>query len=197
MKKLSFILSIVGLQLCTSCNNWLDVTPQGQIETENLYQTTRGCNSALGGIYYTFSGSNLYGQTLSYGLLDVFAQYWDFASTPDHMYYQAAQYDYENQTVVSAFGNVWSNLYYAITQCNAFIEYSTPYRDDIDNYNLLLGEVYALRAFAHMELFELFGPVIHTKADLSKSAIAYRTAYNMSAKDLIQEKPSWKMPPMT
>lgn len=178
MKKLSFILSIVGLQLCTSCNNWLDVTPQGQIETENLYQTTRGCNSALGGIYYTFSGSNLYGQTLSYGLLDVFAQYWDFASTPDHMYYQAAQYDYENQTVVSAFGNVWSNLYYAITQCNAFIEYSTPYRDDIDNYNLLLGEVYALRAFAHMELFELFGPVIHTKADLSKSAIAYRTAYN-------------------
>ena len=122
MKKLSFILSIVGLQLCTSCNNWLDVTPQGQIEAENLYQTTRGCNSALGGIYYTFSGSNLYGQTLSYGLLDVFAQYWDFASTPDHMYYQAAQYDYENQTVVSAFGNVWSNLYYAITQCNAFIE---------------------------------------------------------------------------
>ena len=132
MKKLSFILSIVGLQLCTSCNNWLDVTPQGQIEAENLYQTTRGCNSALGGIYYTFSGSNLYGQTLSYGLLDVFAQYWDFASTPDHMYYQAAQYDYENQTVVSAFRNVWSNLYYAITQCNAFIEYSTPYRDDID-----------------------------------------------------------------
>ena len=69
MKKLSFILSIVGLQLCTSCNNWLDVTPQGQIETENLYQTTRGCNSALGGIYYTFSGSNLYGQTLSTGCL--------------------------------------------------------------------------------------------------------------------------------
>lgn len=55
---------------------------------------------------------------------------------------------------------------------------STPYRDDIDNYNLLLGEVYALRAFAHMELFELFGPVIHTKADLLKNAIAYRTAYN-------------------
>ena len=74
-----------NLCLCTSCNNWLDVTPQGQIEAENLYQTTRGCNSALGGIYYTFSGSNLYGQTLSYGLLDVFAQYWDFASTPDHM----------------------------------------------------------------------------------------------------------------
>ena len=47
MKKLSFILSIVGLQLCTSCNNWLDVTPQGQIEAENLYQTTRGCNSII------------------------------------------------------------------------------------------------------------------------------------------------------
>ena len=79
MKKLYFILSIVGLQLCTSCNNWLDVTPQGQIEAENLYQTTRGCNSALGGIYYTFSGSNLYGQTLSYGLLEVLTLNWNIA----------------------------------------------------------------------------------------------------------------------
>ena len=162
----------------TSCNNWLDVTPQGQIEAEDLYETTKGCNSAVGGIYYTFSGTNLFGQTLSYGMLDIFAQYWDFAANTTHMYYQASQYDFTDQTVVGTFENVWGDLYYAIAQCNAFIEYSEPYRDNIDNYNLLLGEVYGLRALAHMELFEIFGPVIHTKADLQKDAIAYRTAYN-------------------
>ena len=178
MRKLYSILSIACLLFCSSCNNWLDVTPQGQVEAEDLFQTSKGCNSAVGGIYYTLSGSNLFGQALSYGLIDVLAQYWDFAASTDHVYYQAAQYDYNDQTVISVCDNAWGDLYYAIAQCNAFIEYAEPYQENIDNYDLLLGEVYALRAFAHMTLFELFGPVIHTKADLQKDAIAYRTVYN-------------------
>ena len=164
--------------LFPSCNDWLNVTPQGQIEAEDLYETTAGCNSAVGGIYYTMSGSALWGQTLSYGLMDILAQYWDLSTIPDHNYYKATQYDYTDQTVVGTFDNVWSYLYQAITQCNAFIHYSEPYQNSIDNYNLLLGEVYGLRALAHMELFEIYGPVIHTTADLQKSAIAYRTDYN-------------------
>lgn len=177
MKKLCCILFIAGC-LFNSCNNWLDVTPQGQIEAEDLYKTTKGCNSAVGGIYYVFAGSNLFGQALSYGMLDVLAQYWDFAASTDHVYYQASQYDFSDQTLISMCDNAWGDLYYAIAQCNAFIEYSEPYRESIDNYNLLLGEVYGLRALAHMELFELFGPVIHTQADLQKEAVAYRTVYN-------------------
>lgn len=178
MKKLLSILSVACLTLFPSCNDWLDVTPQGQIEAEDLYTTTKGCNSVVGGIYYTMSGSALYGQTLSYGLMDVLAQYWDLSTIPDHNYYNATQYDYTDQNVIGTFNNVWSNMYQAITQCNAFIYYSEPYKENIANYDLLLGEVYGLRALAHMELFEIFGPVIHTTADLQKPAIAYRTNYN-------------------
>ena len=50
---------------------------------------------------------------------------------------------------------MWQQLYYAITQCNAFIYYSDPYKENIKHYDLLLGEVYGLRALAHMTLFEL------------------------------------------
>lgn len=56
--------------------------------------TTKGCNSAVGGIYYTLSSSSLYGQNLSYGLIDVLAQYYDFSTNTSHNYYQLAQYDY-------------------------------------------------------------------------------------------------------
>ena len=178
MKKIISILSVATLMLCSSCNDWLNVTPQGQVEAEDLYETTKGCNSAVGGVYYTLSGSNLFGQTLSYGLIDVLAQYWDLSTNTNHSYYPATTYDYTDQNVVGAFQNVWSQLYYAIAQCNAFIHYSEPNQASIDNYNLLLGEVYGLRALAHMELFEIYGPVIHTTADLQKKAIAYRTAYN-------------------
>ena len=197
MKKIISILSVATLMLCSSCNDWLNVTPQGQVEAEDLYETTKGCNSAVGGVYYTLSGSNLFGQTLSYGLIDVLAQYWDLSTNTNHSYYPATTYDYTDQNVVGAFQNVWSQLYYAIAQCNAFIHYSEPNQASIDNYNLLLGEVYGLRALAHMELFEIYGPVIHTTADLQKKAIAYRTAYNNvsqqfdTAETVLQKERSW------
>lgn len=181
MKKLLSILSSFVLLFCTSCNDWLDITPEGQIEAEDLYETTRGCNSAVSGIYYTLSGSSLYGQELSYGIIDALAQYWDFSANTRHTYYPATQFDYTDSNVKSTFDTMWQQLYYVITQCNAFIHYSEPYKENIKNYDLLLGEVYGLRALAHMTLFELYGPVIHTTADLQKPAIAYRTAYSNSS----------------
>ena len=178
MKKLLSILSVACLMLFPSCNDWLDVTPQGQVEAEDLYETTQGCNSAVSGVYHTLSSSALFGQNLSYGLIDILAQYWDLSTNTSHIYYEASTYDYDDATTVGYVNTIWHQLYYAITQCNAFIYYSDPYKENINNYDLLLGEVYGLRAFAHMTLFELFGPVIHTTSDLQKSAVAYRTEYN-------------------
>lgn len=182
MKKLFSIFSLAGLLLLSSCNDWLNVTPEGQVEAEDLYQTTQGCNSAIGGVYHTLSKSTLFGQNLSYGAIDILAQYWDFSSKTSHSYYKMANLDYKDQTTTATFDAIWKELYYAITQCNAFIHYSQKYQGQIDNYNLLLGEAYGLRALAHLELFEIFGPVIHTAADLQKDAIAYRTEYNNVAR---------------
>lgn len=183
MKKLLSILSIACLTLFPSCNDWLDVTPQGQVEAEELYETTQGCNSVVTGIYHTLSSSSLFGQNLSYGLIDIMAQYWDFSTNTSHIYYPATQFDYDDTNVDGQITTMWQQLYYAITQCNAFIYYSDPYKENIKHYDLLLGEVYGLRALAHMTLFELYGPVIHSTADLQKSAIAYRTEYNNVSKN--------------
>ena len=183
MKKLLSILSIACLTLFPSCNDWLDVTPQGQVEAEELYETTQGCNSVVTGIYHTLSSSSLFGQNLSYGLIDIMAQYWDFSTNTSHIYYPATQFNYDDTNVDGQITTMWQQLYYAITQCNAFIYYSDPYKENIKHYDLLLGEVYGLRALAHMTLFELYGPVIHSTADLQKSAIAYRTEYNNVSKN--------------
>ncbi len=183
MKKLLSILSIACLTLFPSCNDWLDITPQGQVEAEELYETTQGCNSVVTGIYHTLSSSSLFGQNLSYGLIDIMAQYWDFSTNTSHIYYPATQFNYDDTNVDGQITTMWQQLYYAITQCNAFIYYSDPYKENIKHYDLLLGEVYGLRALAHMTLFELYGPVIHSTADLQKSAIAYRTEYNNVSKN--------------
>ncbi len=169
----------------TSCNDWLDVTPQGQVDATGLYETAKGCNSALGGIYYTLTGTSLYGKELSYGMMDVLAQYYEttVALNVNQTYYYMNQYDYEYTTNKTRINAIWSQMYQAVAECNAFIQYLEPNVDNIEYGDLMLGEAYALRAFIHMELFEMFGPVIHTTADLQKKAIAYRTQFDNVAKN--------------
>ena len=48
------ILIAVTLFVCTvasSCNNWLDVTPQAQVNADKLFSTPEGYESAVYGIY--------------------------------------------------------------------------------------------------------------------------------------------------
>ncbi len=183
MKKLIYLTMISGVILSTSCNDWLDITPHGQTQAEELYKTSRGCNSALGGIYYTLSSSDLYGKNLSYGAIDILAHYWDISTSTNHVYYKLYSYDYKDQSSVAIFDAIWGNMYQAITQCNALLHYLPGSREDIENADLIEGEAYALRAFIHLELFEMYGAVIRTKADLQKKAIAYRTEFDVTSKD--------------
>lgn len=183
MKKIIYTLLISGAVLCSSCNDWLNVTPKGQVEAGELYTTSKGCNSALGGIYYTLTSSSLYGKELSYGAMDMLAQYWDVSKNASHKYYRLAGYEYKDVSAITFFNDTWGNMYQAVTQCNALLHYLPENRDQIAYANLIEGEAYALRAFIHMELFEMFGPVIQTKADLQKKAIAYRTEFDVKSQD--------------
>jgi len=46
---------------------------------------------------------------------------------------------------------------------------------------LIEGEAYALRAFMHMELAAMYGPVIEKEGDLDQACISYRTQFNVEA----------------
>lgn len=179
MKTKIYIIFLTLLSL-TSCNDWLNVIPQGQVEADDMLTTEKGYNAALGGIYYTLSSSSMYGKELSYGMMDMLAQYWDVSNTPDHSYYKLAQYDYKNSESIAKFNSIWKNFYSAIAQCNLILSKIGMNRNDIKYSGLIEGEAYALRAFCHMELFRLFGPVIKTDADLNKLSIAYRTEFNVT-----------------
>ena len=78
--KFKYILVLMTALAFTSCNNWLDVTPQGEVEGEDLLTNEKGYNAALNGIYYNLTSTTLYGKELSYGMMDVLAQYWDLSS---------------------------------------------------------------------------------------------------------------------
>ncbi len=50
MKLKYVIIVLIALLSFSSCNDWLDVVPQGQVQGEDLLTDEKGYNSALDGI---------------------------------------------------------------------------------------------------------------------------------------------------
>ena len=179
--KFKYILVLMTALAFTSCNNWLDVTPQGEVEGEDLLTNEKGYNAALNGIYYNLTSTTLYGKELSYGMMDVLAQYWDLSSKSKNSYYKQSQFDYEDASAKSRFDAIWSAMYQGITQANYILESLESNRSSIKYSELIEGEAYALRAFMHMELAAMYGPVIEKEGDLDQACISYRTQFNVEA----------------
>ena len=77
MKKLINKTIILSLFVAlTGCNDWLDVSPKADMKAEDLFGTEAGFRDALVGVYALMCGTNSYGRDLTYGYLDVLAQYY-------------------------------------------------------------------------------------------------------------------------
>lgn len=179
--RIKIYLVVVALLPLFSCNDWLNIEPKGEVDATKLLETTSGYNAALGGIYYTLSSTTLYGKDMTYAAMDNLVQYYDIVKKPEHAYYSLTKYDYKNTSSVNRINAIWKAFYVCISQCNLIITSLEENRDEIDNSELIEGEAYGLRAFCHMELFKLFGPVIRSKADLEKPSIAYRTNFDITS----------------
>ena len=102
MKKLYTISLLVLCLVAAGCSDWLDVAPSNQVNEEELFSTGDGYRHALNGVYLDLGTSTLYGQNLSWGFLDLLAQYYSSSSlNREEVYYQALNYEFEDSDVKS------------------------------------------------------------------------------------------------
>lgn len=163
----------IVLQL-TACNDWLDVKPRTEIESEENYETEQGYKDALTGIYLLMSSESLYGKEMTFGMVDALAQYYDGTNRSSQPYYYAKQYDYTETNNVSRINAMWSGVYNVIVNVNeliAHIDAADPSMFTGRNYHLIRGEAYGLRAFLHFDMLRLFGLSYTVGAD--EPAIPY------------------------
>ena len=73
----------------SSCDSWLDVTPQAQVNAEKLFSKPKGFENALYGIYTSMTDASSYGTHMTFGLMDVLAQYYDVYQDKYHLLYEA------------------------------------------------------------------------------------------------------------
>jgi len=164
------LLSVVSL----SCSKWIDVKPTDRLGEDQLFVDPAGYTKAINGVYVEMANKDLYGQEMTTGAVDVLAQYYVLTSST-HRYYDHTTFVYTSGKVKPTFEAAWKKAYELVANCNVIIEkcgdapsqkLPEPY------YGVIKGEAIALRAFLHLDMLRLFGP-IYTEANKTKPAIPY------------------------
>ena len=104
MKIYVLILGLV-IGMC-SCDDFLTVRPKSDILERDLFATSEGVEDALYGIYASLGHSALYGEDMTWGVVDLMAQY--FLLTPNHGNdrYAIGQFSHENTDARARYGTM-------------------------------------------------------------------------------------------
>ncbi len=171
MIKLNTICCFLCLFSLASCNSWLDVKPYGEVEQDKMFEDEQGFLQTLSGSYLLLTNSAAYGQELTIGFPEEIVHYWQKRS-------EFYEFDYTNAEVVSRLDATWLQMYKAIANINLLLqnlEGRNP--DDFDYYNLIKGEALGLRAYLHLDLLNLYGPVLKD-GGMDKEAIPYHEEFS-------------------
>lgn len=158
----------LALVFFSSCTNWLDITPKNIVVEEELFDSYAGYRNALNGVYKQMAVTDLYGQEMTWGFLDVLGQCYlggNGTIGKEHDYYNVMNFAYKEVKVKEYIEHIWSKAYNSIANCNNIIGQIT--NEDPDLFpekeverRLIEGEARALRGFLHFDMLRLFAPAL-------------------------------------
>ena len=181
MKRLYYLIAIFFP--LASCSEWLDISPLGQVEESKMFEEERGFRETLAGTYSLLTSPNAYGLELTVGFPDEIVRYWKKKS-------EFYEFKYDDAIVTIRLSNTWYKVYEAIANLNLLLDHAKEWTPEtLPRYNLIVGEAKGLRAYLHLDLLRLFGPVLPDGLD--EQAIPYRDEFSnniiriMSAREVV------------
>jgi hypothetical protein len=156
------------------CNDWLNVTPRQEIKQEELYKTEEGFKNSLIGVYIQVAGATLYGRDVSFYFTDYLAQLWAPSSSNTSIDYKIPNWMFADKDVEPVIERIWTASDTAMVQLLDILGSLDDAQHVFSNHNyeLIKGEALGLRAFLHLDLLRLFGPIPDNGAT-GKLAIPY------------------------
>ncbi|MFW5792677.1 MAG: RagB/SusD family nutrient uptake outer membrane protein [Bacteroidota bacterium] len=148
-------LTIISLIALTSCDV-LDVDPLHSIPADEAINNKNDVERAVNGCYDAFQSAGYYGRNyLVVGDLSADALAWTGTT--------AGYNQIDNNSILAdnvIVEGMWSSIYNALNRINNVVE-QLPSVDDMsdEEINIVLAEMYFLRALCHYDLVKLFGPV--------------------------------------
>lgn len=161
MKNLKYIVLVLLLSISAiSCKKFLTVDPKTEMRAEKMFSTESGFKDALTGVYIQKKSDAGYGKALTMTTLEQLTASWDVTTNSTEQ--RLGQFNYGDAGVENAMANIFGQQYKVIASINSILA-------NIDNkkgvfktqemYQMIKGECLALRAYCHLDLLRLFGPV--------------------------------------
>lgn len=179
MKKIYLTLLSVLSLAATSCDDFLDVRPKGEKVENEQFETAKGFEDAIYGVYGSMSDNALYGRDLLWGITEILAQNLrcDSQFGTDMM-----TYDYTtNADSRARLLAVWTKAYLSIGYANNVLQnLDKKSPESMEFYNYYRAEMLAVRALLHFDLMRLFAPT-----DESQRGIPYVSTFNFSVKPFL------------
>lgn len=147
------ITAIVLIITCMSCDDYLEILPEGQENTENYFNTQQDYEDALVGVYDLLSTtylSNILGEIASDNSLC------GGDSPTDVLDWQQID-DMTHTADNGALRNVFQWMYAGISRANYIVEFQD--KIDFEGKEQLLAENLFLRSYYYFELVKFFGDV--------------------------------------
>lgn len=176
MKKITYIVLFIASCLF-SCQDYLDITPDGRISLDDVWKDAKMTEAYLNGAYSEMNvnqGGLLYfsGAFLE-GITDLFHDSDDLEPDPliAPMWYQGSLSPTYDPTQTRGNGNIYRVYWSGIRKCNVFLE-------NIDkaqvipegNRARMKSEAKVLRAWYYMQLCRKYGPMPIIKESLNLDA---------------------------
>ncbi|MFR7810286.1 MAG: RagB/SusD family nutrient uptake outer membrane protein, partial [Butyricimonas faecihominis] len=168
MRKYRLLSLLILVLFAYSCNSWLDVKPEDELDESDMFASGDGYRHALNGIYYGMSGQTLYGEDLTWGLVDVFGRTYTTYSVYGSgnralamFYYGVYLNNWDNDQLEPEIESIWESAYKMVANCNNLIQNIS--KEDSDKFaykereqKMIWGEALALRAFIQFDMLRLF-----------------------------------------
>lgn len=161
MKKITAILSMSACLLAfTSCEDWLNMSSESKADSSTVFESLDRAEMAVVGAY-----NSLNTQELGYQLLMGTDE---CVSTESNSKYNVSNYDYTNTS--SMLNSTYTSMYKAIEYANVCIKNlpaMSVSEGEQTKLNGLLGEAFAIRAYAYWCIVRFYGDVPYTDVPTS------------------------------
>ena len=189
MKKMKYIICLLAMLLsATSCEDFLNIIPEGQAKRDELLTTAEGIEDAMYGVYSQLRSNTLYGQELYYHTLEIMAHnmYCDGHTTITAL----GKFEYDNTNVKSLFESIWTAMYKNISNVNSILDATLVAEAKEFPYTIYRGEALGLRAFMHFDLVRLFTE--QYPQNPAADGIPYATEFSLNTPDFESLKANYE-----
>ncbi|MEG2790300.1 MAG: RagB/SusD family nutrient uptake outer membrane protein [Odoribacter sp.] len=166
----------VSLLLLSSCNDWLTIQPKNDVARDKMFESEQGFLDGISGAYILIREEN-YGMVGDMNLkaIEHLANLWTYGNKSDEE--ELSQHRYLKESVDKRLGGIFKSQYKVLANLNSMAEFFDVQSClSEQNYNLLKGETFGLRAFLHFDLIRLWGPM-PTEINQTKLYLPYETSF--------------------